>query len=84
MLTADLDCVRSTSADAKRDQRETAATICFNLAEFYQESKQTEKAISFYDEALKHNEGHEKSRLVRALAIARRVLLTDRAFAARR
>ena len=76
-------------------QRDIAATICYNLAEFYQETKQVvglfstlvppcclvahvfgdrfclaarqDKGAAFFDEALKNNENHEKSRLVNAL-----------------
>jgi hypothetical protein len=37
-----------------------AATISFNLAEYYHTHNNLEKAQSFYNEALRHDETHEQ------------------------
>jgi len=58
--------MRAENPDAKRQEREVTATLCFRLAEYYRSIHQLDKALQFYNEALKYNEAHEKSRLALA------------------
>lgn len=44
-----------------RSQREIAAQICYQLAEYHNEQKNVDKAQGFYNEALRHDDTHEKS-----------------------
>lgn len=53
--------------DVKQIQMEIAADVCHKLAEFHDlQLKDYEKAQQFYNEALKHNETHDKARLALA------------------
>ena len=61
-----LSRLRSENPDQKRQERETCATLCYRLAEYYRRVNQLDKSQQFYNEALKYNEGHEKSRLALA------------------
>jgi len=47
--------------ELSRVQRNLAADICFTLAEEYHEQRNYERALNFYNEALKHNDAHTKS-----------------------
>jgi hypothetical protein len=52
--------IKSEQPDFVRAQRQTAANICFQLAEHYNQHNNVEKAQGFYNEALRHNEAHEQ------------------------
>eukprot|EP00736_Rhodelphis_marinus_P011266 Rmarinus@m.19544 len=62
-----LSKIRGEQADVVRRERQTAAKICFTLAQYHREQHETDKAINMYNEALKHDEQHEES----ILALAR-------------
>ncbi len=59
---------RTEHADFIRAQRQAAADICHQLAQFHNtgEQAQAERAQSFYNEALRHDDGHEASILALA------------------
>jgi len=61
-----LSRIRAEQPDYVREQRAVASTICYTLAEYNDEQKNVDKALSFYNEALKHDDGHEKSMLALA------------------
>lgn len=52
--------------DEKRLQREITSVLCYRLAEYYRSIHQLDKSMQFYNESLKYNESHEKSRLALA------------------
>ena len=61
-----LSSLSSDNADLKREQRDIAAVLCYRLAEFYKSINDSDKSLLYYNESLKHNEGHEKARLALA------------------
>ena len=54
--------LKGEQSDSLRAQKAVAADICFQLAEYYQQSKAPDKAQAFYNEALRHDEAHEAVR----------------------
>lgn len=53
--------------DARMEQKDAASAICFQLAEYHNEiTRDSDEAIRFYDQALKHNDSHVPSRLALA------------------
>ena len=62
-----------TNPDAKKEQKDITSVLCFRLAEYYRSIHQLDKSLQFYNESLKYNESHEKSRL----ALARLHLLNN-------
>lgn len=55
--------LRGIENEVKKEQKDIAANICFRLGEYYKKINITDKASNFYNEALKHNELHEKARM---------------------
>ena len=52
---------RIEAADQLNVQREVAAEVCFRIAMEHEEQRNPDEALVFYQEALKHNDGHEKA-----------------------
>jgi len=65
--SAALSKIRVESPDQLAAQREAAAELCCELGVHYEAQKDAERAATFFQEALKHAEAHEKS----SLALAR-------------
>eukprot|EP00670_Eutreptiella_braarudii_P008758 CAMPEP_0174315836 /NCGR_PEP_ID=MMETSP0810-20121108/6540_1 /TAXON_ID=73025 ORGANISM="Eutreptiella gymnastica-like, Strain CCMP1594" /NCGR_SAMPLE_ID=MMETSP0810 /ASSEMBLY_ACC=CAM_ASM_000659 /LENGTH=1295 /DNA_ID=CAMNT_0015425331 /DNA_START=10 /DNA_END=3898 /DNA_ORIENTATION=- len=61
-----LNKIRGEQADIIYQQRNVAAGICFELGEYHNEQRAHEKAMTFYNEALKQDETHDKSMLALA------------------
>eukprot|EP01012_Entosiphon_sulcatum_P028886 TRINITY_DN3505_c0_g1_i1.p1 TRINITY_DN3505_c0_g1~~TRINITY_DN3505_c0_g1_i1.p1 ORF type:complete len:1334 (+),score=365.73 TRINITY_DN3505_c0_g1_i1:81-4082(+) len=61
-----LNKIRGEAADVVYQQRNVAANICFELGEYYNEQGMYDKAMTFYNEALKQDETHDKSMLALA------------------
>eukprot|EP01116_Phalansterium_solitarium_P004835 TRINITY_DN15_c3_g2_i2.p1 TRINITY_DN15_c3_g2~~TRINITY_DN15_c3_g2_i2.p1 ORF type:complete len:791 (+),score=378.52 TRINITY_DN15_c3_g2_i2:101-2473(+) len=62
-----LQRVRGEQADFVRQQKGIGANICFELGNTYNNHNQPDKALQYYNEALRNDESHEKS----ILALAR-------------
>jgi hypothetical protein len=52
--------IKGEQHDFIKNQKQIAANICYNLAEHYAAMNNHEKPQAFYNEALRHDEGHEK------------------------
>ena len=61
-----LNKIRGEGADVIYKQRNAAANICYELGEYQNEQRAYEKAMTFYNEALKQDETHDKSMLALA------------------
>jgi len=61
-----LNKIRSTQMDMIYGERTAAAGICHQIGELYQEQRSYEKAITFFNEALKQDETHDVSMLALA------------------
>eukprot|EP00668_Euglena_longa_P004314 GGOE01005062.1.p1 GENE.GGOE01005062.1~~GGOE01005062.1.p1 ORF type:complete len:1337 (-),score=400.50 GGOE01005062.1:270-3734(-) len=61
-----LNKIRGEQADILFQQRNVAANICYELGEFHDEMRSQEKAMTFFNEALKQDETHDKSMLALA------------------
>eukprot|EP00741_Cyanophora_paradoxa_P023819 tig00021623_g23008.t1 len=58
--------------EAGRAQRQQAAAICHTLAVYHEEARDLDKAVAYYNEALKHDEADEKTMVALAkLQLAR-------------
>jgi len=58
--------VRVEAPDQLASQREVAASLCSQLASYHEWQKDTDRALGFYEEALKHQESHERAMLALA------------------
>ena len=53
--------MRGEAAELGREQRKVAADICAELAKYHEQAKRYTDALSFYGEALKHDDRHAES-----------------------
>jgi len=61
-----MDLLRSGGSEEEQVQRGIAAMICFKMAQFYETEQDDEKALQFYNEALRAQDSHTKSILALA------------------
>jgi tetratricopeptide repeat protein 21B len=61
-----LNKLRGETSETVYQQRSIAANICLELGQYYQQQQVPEKALTFFNEALKHDETSEKAMLALA------------------
>jgi tetratricopeptide repeat protein 21B len=67
-----LESVRGDSAEAMRVQHSVMADVCVKLAQHYEKCRNDEKAMQYYNEALRADDAHENSMLLLAKMHLRR------------
>eukprot|EP01062_Namystynia_karyoxenos_P029524 TRINITY_DN22164_c0_g1_i1.p1 TRINITY_DN22164_c0_g1~~TRINITY_DN22164_c0_g1_i1.p1 ORF type:complete len:1333 (+),score=623.83 TRINITY_DN22164_c0_g1_i1:88-4086(+) len=58
--------IRTEQPETVFQQRSVAASICYELGEYYREQKQLDKAVMFHNDALKQDETHDRAMLALA------------------
>lgn len=61
-----MDMLRSGGSEEEQEQKGIMALICFKMAQFYELDQDDEKALQFYNEALRAMDSHTKSILALA------------------